>query len=338
MAFRVRIEPSGHAFEVAEGETVLEAALRHGFMLPYSCRNGACGSCKGRILSGEVDYGQYEARALSEDAKRQGQALLCQARPRSDLTIEVREIGAAAGIVIKTLPARVVRMERVAPDVMMLVLRLPQNERLQYLPGQYVDILLREGTRRSFSIANAPHSSQLLELHVRHVPGGVFSGHVFTKMKEKDLLRLRGPLGSFFLREDSERPVILVAGGTGFAPIKAILEHAFAKGLKRPLHLYRGVRARCDLYLPGLTDFWAKTHANFRYTPVLSDPLPQDGWRGRIGLVHEVVLQDYPDLSEYEVYASGPPAMIEAIKQTFPARGLSEERLYYDSFEPAPAL
>jgi CDP-4-dehydro-6-deoxyglucose reductase len=335
MAFQVRIEPSGHRFPVEEGETVLEAALRQGFALPYSCRNGACGSCKVRLLAGEVEHGPYEPQALSEAERRAGQVLLCQVRPRTDLVIEAKEIGAVAGIVIKTLPARVVRMERAAHDVMILHLKLPQNERLQYLPGQYLDILLRDGSRRSYSIANAPHTAETLELHIRHQPGGVFSGQVFTKMKEKDLLRLRGPLGTFFLREESARPVILVAGGTGFAPIKAILEHALATGVTRSFHLYWGVRARRDLYLPALPVSWAERHPHFRYTPVLSEPRPEDNWEGRAGLVHEAVLQDHPDLGEYEVYASGPPAMIEAIKRTFPAHGLSEERLYYDAFEPA---
>lgn len=338
MGRHVRIEPSGHTFTIEDGETVLEAALRHGFMLPYSCRNGACGSCKGRVLAGEVELGQYEERALSEEERRSGKTLFCRARARSDLVIEAKEIGVAKGIVIKTLPCRVVRMERVAHDVMILELKLPQSERLQYLPGQYIDILLRDGTRRSFSIANAPHTGEHLELHVRHVPGGVFSGHVFTKMKEKDLLRFRGPLGTFFLREESDRPIVLVAGGTGFAPIKAILEHAFAKGAKRPLQLYWGVRARRDLYLPDLPAAWVRECANFRYTPVLSEPLPQDRWDGRTGLVHEAVLQDYPDLGQYEVYASGPPAMIEAIKQTFRKHGLADDRLFYDSFEYAHAL
>ncbi len=335
MVFQVRIEPSGHRFAVEEGETVLEAALRQGFALSYSCRNGACGSCKVRLLAGEVEHGRYEPLALEEAQRRAGWVLLCQARARTDLVIEAKEIGTVAGMVIKTLPGRVVRMERAAHDVMILHVKLPQSERLQYLPGQYLDILLRDGSRRSYSIANAPHTAETLELHVRHLPGGVFSGQVFTMMKEKDLLRLRGPLGTFFLREESERPVILVAGGTGFAPIKAILEHAFAKGVTRNLHLYWGVRARRDLYLPALATSWAERYPNFRYTPVLSDPLPEDDWRGRIGLVHEAVLQDYPDLGEYEVYASGPPPMIEAIKRTFPSRGLAEERLYYDAFEPA---
>lgn len=337
MTFKVRIEPSGHEFTVAEKETVLEAALRHGYTLPYSCRNGSCGTCKGRLLAGEIDHGTYEDKALSAPERAAGLALFCQAVPRTDIVIEARELASVAGITIKTLPARVIKMERAADDVMILSLKLPANERLQFLAGQYVDILLKDGKRRSFSLANPPAADEFLQLHVRRVPNGLFTTHVFTQMKEKDLLRLRGPLGTFFLREDSNRPVILVGGGTGFAPIKGILEHAFACGVSRPLHFYWGVRARRDLYMHALPQTWAQTQANFRYTPVLSEPRPEDRWDGRTGWVHEAVVADYPDLSEYEVYASGPPPMIEAIKQVFFARGLAPERLFFDSFEFAHA-
>ncbi len=333
MTFKVRIEPSGHEFTVAEQETILEGALRHGYTLPYSCRNGSCGTCKGRLLAGDIDYGRYEDKALSAAERAAGLALFCQAVPRADVVIEARELTAVAGIAIKTLPARVMKMERAADDVMILSLKLPANQRLQFLAGQYLDILLKANQRRSFSLANPPHEDESLQLHIRRVPNGLFTTHVFTQMKEKDLLRLRGPMGIFFLREDSDRPVILIGGGTGFAPIKGMLEHAFARGTFRPLHFYWGVRAKRDLYMHALPQAWARTHANFRYTPVLSEPRAEDDWDGRTGWVHEAVLADYPDLSGYEVYASGPPPMIAAIKQAFFAHGLTPERLFYDSFE-----
>ncbi len=335
MTFKVRIEPSGHEFTVAEKETVLDAALRHGYTLPYSCRNGSCGTCKGKLRAGEVDYGVYEDKALSAAERAAGFALFCQAVPRSDLVIEAKELAAVAGIAIKTLPARVIKMEKVADDVMILSLKLPANQRLQFLAGQYVDILLKDNQRRSFSLANPPHADEFLELHVRQVPNGLFTGHVFTQMKEKDLLRLRGPLGIFFLREESDRPAIFVAGGTGFAPIKGILEHAFARGIRRPLHLYWGVRAQRDLYMDTLPRTWVRAHAHFKYTPVLSEPRPEERWDGRTGWVHDAVIADHPDLSGYEVYASGPPPMIEAVKKTFFARGLTPDRLFFDSFELA---
>lgn len=335
MAFRVSVQPSGHEFEVGEGETILEAALREGFAFPYGCRNGACGTCQGRVLSGAVDYRGPTPPGLAPEEEAEGHALFCSAYPVSDLVIELREIGAAKDIAVKTLPCRVVRMERLAPDVMRLLLKLPATERLQFLAGQYLDILLRGGGRRSFSLANAPHDDELLELHVRHVEGGRFSGHVFTEMKEKALLRFQGPLGSFFLREESERPIIMMGGGTGFAPLKGMLEHAFHEDIARPIHLFRGARARSDLYLHELALEWAGRHPHFRYTPVLSAATAQDAWDGPRGFVHEAVIAQFPDLREHEVYMSGPPPMIAAAKRAFAEHGLPVEQLYYDSFEPA---
>jgi CDP-4-dehydro-6-deoxyglucose reductase len=340
MTYKIRIRSSDREFVAEEKETVLAAALRQGVMLPYSCRNGACGTCKGKVLAGQVDYGTYETKAMSEAEREQGHALFCQAKALSDLVIEAKEIAAAKDITIRIMPARVVKMERLVDDVMRLSLKLAEGQRLQYLAGQYIDILLSGNLRRSFSLSTSPLSDELLQLHIRHVPGGFFTGHVFTKMQEKDLLRFQGPFGMFFLREDSDRPAILVAGGTGFAPIKSILEYAFAKGTTRPLHLYWGVRARRDLYLSELPQAWAREHGNFKFTPVLSEPRPEDRWDGRQGWVHEAVAADYPDLSRHEVYASGPPPMIDALKAVVKKHGLPEDRLYYDSFEfahaPAP--
>lgn len=335
MSYTVRIEPSGHELMAEPGETILEAALREGFHLPYSCRNGACGTCKGRLLSGRVSHRPYEPKALSEADRLAGKALFCRAVPEESVVIEAREVGAAKGIMIKTLPCRVARMEKLAPDVMALYLKLPQNERLQYLAGQYIDILLKDGRRRGFSLANAPVQDELLELHIRHVPGGLFSGHVFTDMKERALLRFEGPLGTFFVREESTAPIILVAGGTGFAPMKAILEQAFACSTTRTFHLYWGARNRPDLYLHALVEQWVQTKPNFRYTPVLSMPVAEDNWHGHTGYVHTVVAADYPDLQGYEVYASGPPQMIDAVQSTLLAQGLSEDALYYDAFNYA---
>ncbi|HSP01750.1 MAG TPA: 2Fe-2S iron-sulfur cluster-binding protein, partial [Thioalkalivibrio sp.] len=238
MSFEITIRPSGHVFEAEDDESILEAALRQGFALPYGCRNGACGSCLGKVLSGEVDHGPTRPPALSEKDEAEGKALFCQAMAVSDLEIEVREIGAARDIVIKTLPCRVVKLNRLNHDVMEMQLKLPVTERLQFLAGQYIDVLLKDGRRRSFSLANAPHRDEFLELHVRHVPGGAFSDQVFGEMKEKALMRIEGPLGSFFLREESERPILLMGGGTGFGPLKSILEHAFEIGVDRSMHLF----------------------------------------------------------------------------------------------------
>lgn len=331
--FKVTLQPSGHSFDVAEGESVLEAALRHGFILPYGCKNGACASCKGRILSGAVDYGSYQAKALSDAEKAEGKALFCQAKPLGDLVIEARTVGAAKDIPVKTLPCRVQKLERVADDVIVLELKLPANERLQFLPGQYLEFLLRDGSRRSFSMANSPEEDELIQLHVRHVAGGQFTDHVFGKMKERDILRFEGPHGTFFLREDSEKPIVFVASGTGFAPIKAILEHALRKGVARPMTLYWGGRRPKDLYLNELPAKWAREHANFKYVPVISDALPEDGWTGRSGFVHRAVMEDFPDLSGHQVYACGVPIMVDSARRDFIAQcKLPEDEFYADSF------
>lgn len=334
MSHQITIQPSGHALQAETDETILQAALREGYALPYGCRNGACGACKGKVLEGSVDYGAYQPNALSQADIDAGYALFCCARAQSDVVIECREVGAAKDIQIKTLPCRVQKMDRVAHDVMVLQLKLPANERLQFLAGQYIDILLRDGRRRSFSIANAPHSDEFLELHIRNMPGGHFTGHVFEKMKEKDLLRFEGPLGTFFLREsdDNDKPIIFVAGGTGFAPIKGMLEHAFHTEDQREMMLYWGVRSLRDLYMAELPAKWQAEHPNFTFIPVLSEAKPEDNWQGRTGLVHEAVMADFDDLSGFEVYACGNPMMVDATHKSLCAKGLREDAFYSDAF------
>ncbi len=334
MSSHITIKPSNHVFKASDGETILEAALREGFVIPYGCRNGACGTCKGKVLSGDVDYGKYQQEALPDSDKRQGYALFCQAHPLSDIVIECREINAVKDIQIRTLPCRVQLMERVAPDVMVLSLRLPASERLQFLAGQYIDILMKGGQRRSFSMANAPHDDALLQLHVRNY-GGPFSEYVFQRMKEKEILRFEGPLGTFFLREESDKPIVLLASGTGFAPIKAIIEHAIHIGFTRPMSLYWGGRRPNDLYMNALAETWQREH-NIRYVPVLSEAQAEDQWTGRTGFVHRAVMEDLPDLSGYQVYACGAPLMVEAAHRDFTTRcGLPEDEFYSDAFTPA---
>jgi CDP-4-dehydro-6-deoxyglucose reductase, E3 len=340
----VTIQPSGQQFQVEDGEAVLAAALRQGYVLPYGCKNGACGTCKARIVSGTVDYGVYQPKALPDEDKARGKALLCQAKPLSDLAIEARAIGAVKGIEVKTLPCRVQKLERLADDVMALHLKLPANEKLVYLPGQYLEFLLKDGSRRSFSMANPPHDVELVQLHVRHVAGGQFTDHVFGKMKERDILRFEGPLGTFFLREDSAKPIVLVASGTGFAPIKSIIEAALKKGVSRPMTLYWGGRRPKDLYMNALPQGWADA-GKLKYVPVISDALPEDAWQGRAGFVHRAVMEDFPDLSGHQVYACGVPVMVDAARKDFTAVcRLPEDEFYADSFttqadlpQPAPS-
>jgi len=337
MPYQVTIQSTGHRFIVEERESVLDAALRQGVIMPYGCRNGACGKCMGTVLSGNVAYKNGPPPALGDRDAADNKALFCQAQPSADLTIDVREVDAARDIEIKTLPSRAEKIEHLAHDVIRIYLRMPATERLQFLAGQYIDVLIKDHEPRSFSIANAPHDDEFIELHIRFVAGGLFTDQVFHHMKEKVMLRIRGPLGTFFLREDTQRPVILIGGGTGFAPLKGILEHAFEIGSTRPLHLFRGVRARRDLYLDELPGQWLQEHSNFSYTPVLSEPLEEDNWIGETGLVTDVVLKQYPRLEEYDVYMSGPPVMVETGHKLFRQNGLDESRFFSDSFVYAAA-
>jgi len=339
MPFEITIKPSDHRFACDNGETVLAAAMRADLMIPYGCRNGACGTCKGKVLDGEVDYGAHQSSTLTEQDKAKGLALFCVAKPKSPLTIEVREVRRAGDIQIRKLPCRVEKIDKVADDVAIVSLKLPANERLQYLAGQYIDLLLRDGRRRSFSLATAPEDDALLELHVRHVPGGYFSAQLFDEFKGREILRFEGPYGMFYLREDSDKPIIFVAGSTGFAPIKALIEHAFHHDVARPMVLYWGVRGLRDLYLPKLPGQWQEQHRNFTFIPVLSDPALGDNWPGRTGFVHKAVLEDFPDLSGYQVYACGGPAMIDAARSEFTdSRGLPADQFFADSFTYAAVV
>lgn len=335
MSHRISLQPGNHSFQADDDQTVLEAALAAGLLLPHGCRDGACGACKGRVLEGEVEHGEHSPGALSEAERAEGLALFCCAKPLGDLVVQARSVTRAGDIQVKKLPCRVQKLERLAEDVMRIELKLPASENFAFRAGQYIDILLADGQRRSFSIANAPHDSGHLELHVRRIDGGRFTGHIFETMMQKEILRFEGPLGSFFLREDSSRPIVMVAGGTGFAPIKGIVEHAIRLGLQRPVTLYWGARRRDGLYLDELARSWEATLPGLRYVPVLSD----EAWDGRGGLVHQAVLDDFADLSAHEVYACGAPAMIDAARTSFCAgRGLPEDAFFADAFTFAQPL
>ncbi|MCF8149365.1 MAG: CDP-6-deoxy-delta-3,4-glucoseen reductase [Burkholderiaceae bacterium] len=330
--FRITLRPSGHEFNADGSDSILQAALDAGLTLPYGCRNGACGSCKGRVIDGLVDHGIAQDQALSTADRASGLTLFCCAKPLTDLVLECREVGTAKDIPVKIMPCRVQKLERVADDVIVLSLKLPANERLQFLAGQYIEFLLKDGKRRAFSIANAPHDDGFLQLHVRLIGGGEFTQHVFTAMKEKDILRFQGPYGSFYLREESTKPIILLAGGTGFAPIKALVEHAIHNRISRPMEIYWGARNPGGLYLPDLPSSWAAAHSHIRYIPVLSDAASFDAWQGRTGLVHHAVLEDHGDLATHQVYACGAPAMIDTARCDFAAHGLPADEFFADAF------
>ena len=334
--FEITIAGSGKTFTVNEGESILSAALRQGVMLPYSCKNGTCGSCKGLVEEGMVHYPFHPAKALEEGDHEENAALLCQAEPLTDLVIRAREIEAVRDIQVRMLPARVMEKEFLSKHVVRLVLRLPKTQRLQFLAGQYVDVLLSGGKRRAFSIASCPSLENEIELHVRHIEGGGFTGYVFEELKERDIMRFEGPLGTFFVRNDRpERPMIMMGGGTGFAPIKSMVENLLEHDNRRQIDLYWGARNADELYLDDLPARWASEYEHIRYHRALSDPDADANadFEAYYGLVHDAVAKNHPDLSGFDVYMSGPPAMIEAAKQAFLGLGLPEDRLFYDSFE-----
>ncbi len=337
MSFKVTVFPSKHEFQVEAGQTVLDAALAADIVLPYSCRNGACSTCKGKVLSGEYEAGPNPAHILPAEDLAQGYTLFCQARPTSDLEIEAREIRMASDIQIRKMPARIMALDKVADDVMVIKLQLPASDPFRYYAGQYLEFIMRDGRRRSYSMACPPTDSNLVELHIRHMAGGAFTDHVFgagdTQMKVREIQRVEGPFGSFFLREESDKPVVFLASGTGFAPIKAIVERMVETGSRRKAVLYWGGRRPADLYMDALARQWAETLPDFTYVPVLSEALPEDAWTGRSGFVHLAVLQDLPDLSGHEVYACGAPVMVDSARRDFYAQGgLSEDAFYADAF------
>ncbi len=329
----VTLQSSGKRFVVADDESVLDAARRAGLALPYSCLAGVCGSCKATLIAGVCHYPRNPPSALNAAEVAHHQVLLCQAAALSDLVVAAREVASVADIPRRVLALKLVEKSLLAPDVMRLLLMPPRGESLNRLPGQYLDVLLEDGKRRAFSIANAPYLGPAIELHVRHVAGGGFTRFVFDDLALGAVLRVEGPLGTFVPREDSERPMILVAGGTGFAPIKALIEHFLHLGSRRPMHVYWGARSPSDLYLRALPETWAAA-ARLDFVPVISDAETASGLRA--GLVHEAVLEDHPDLAPFDVYMSGPPALIDAGRRAFVQAGLVEERLYYDSFDYAP--
>lgn len=332
----VTLKASGKRFRVDAGETVLEAARRAGLALPYSCLAGVCGSCKATLVEGECTYPRNPPSALDAGERLHHQALLCQAVPTSNLVIAAREVASVADIPRRVFTLKLVDKTLLGHDVARLTLLTARGERMRRLPGQYLDVLLPDGKRRAFSIANAPHEDDTIELHVRRVSGGGFTTRVFDEMGPGALLRVEGPLGTFVPREDSERPMLLMAGGTGFAPIKALVEHFLHLGSLRPMTLYWGVRDPVDLYLRGLPEAWAREVPNFRFVPVVSDS--ELAGTLRSGLVHEALLEDHADLSGFDLYMSGPPTMIDAGRRAFVQARLPEERLYYDSFDYAPEV
>jgi CDP-4-dehydro-6-deoxyglucose reductase, E3 len=330
---QVTVQPSGRAFAVDAGEPILAAAIRQGVGMPYGCKDGACGSCKCKKLEGQVVHGIHQLNALSAEEEAAGFILTCCGVPQTDVVLESRQVTDESAFPVRKMPSRVLSLEKKSHDVVVVKLQLPANDTMRYHAGQYIEFILRDGARRSYSMANAPHNGPGVELHIRHMPGGKFTDHVFTAMKEKEILRVEGPYGSFYLREDSDKPMVLLASGTGFAPIKAVIEHMQFKGISRPATLYWGGRRPADLYL----DDWVQTKLgempNLKYVPVVSNALPEDNWTGRTGFVHKAVMEDFPDLSAHQVYACGAPVVVDSARAEYSALAkLPADEFYADSF------
>lgn len=344
MTFTVTLQPSGHQFKVERDEPILLAAIRQGVGLPYGCKDGACGSCKSKLIDGRVIHGAHQSKALTDEEEQAGWTLTCRAAAQTDVVIEARSVVGAGEVPPRKMPARVSSLEKPAADVAILRLQMPSNESFTYKAGQYIDVLLRDGSRRSYSMANAPHrlmdvlgtGQPGIELHIRRQPGGKFTEPLFTTMKEKDILRVEGPFGSFFLRDDSDKPIVLLASGTGFAPIKALIEQLQQQQSTRTAVLYWGCRSRADLYMHDWVQTACEVWPGLRYVPVLSEPLATDHWTGRTGFVHQAVMQDLPDLSGHQVYACGAPVMVDSARRDFVQQcGLKEADFFADAFSIA---
>jgi len=332
MPNKVTVQPSGHQFDVDEGESILDAAMRQNIELPYGCRGGACASCAGYIVNGEVYYDD-EPIALDDDMQANKQALFCIAKTRGDLEISIEELESLAPLEVKQFGCHVSSKDRLCHDVIALKISLDNNERLQYHAGQYIEFILEDDKRRAFSIANAPHNDDLIELHIRHVDGGLFTDFLFASMPENSSLQMQGPLGHFYLREDHQRPIIMMGGGTGFGPLKAMIEHIEHIAFNQPIHLFMGVRALRDLYMNDMAKQWMKNNENLIFTPVLSDPMDEDNWQGETGFVHQVVANQFSDLSPFDIYMSGPPPMVNAAVELFTQQGASKDNMFSDAFE-----
>jgi CDP-4-dehydro-6-deoxyglucose reductase len=337
MNHTIRNITNNTSFIAEKDETILQAALRNNHLYPYGCQSGACGACKARLVSGKVEHLRRDPGVLSDNELDQGICLPCQAVPLSDIEIEVKEIARAKHIEIKTLPTRVREKTLLCDDVVQLYLSLPSTQIFEFRPGQYINILLKNGKERSFSIANTPAQAkqQGLELHIRIVADGYYSPQVKESVQPKDILRIQGPFGTYFLRKDEELPIIMVAGGTGYAPIKGLIEDAIESKSSLPITLYWGARTKADLYLNEQAEHWADNIEGFKYIPVLSEATEADNWAGRTGFVHDAIAQDFPDASGHSVYASGPPVMVDALKEVFDSNGLDAEFFYSDAFDYA---
>jgi CDP-4-dehydro-6-deoxyglucose reductase len=328
MAYRIHLLDPAVSFDAHDGETLLDAADRAGHHLPHDCRFGSCGTCRVRLVSGSVVYEEFPP-GLSEEEAAAGFALACQARPSSDVSLSPERRLAPCSPPSRHV-ARVTEVRTCGDKVTLLRLQLPEEAAgLAYRPGQYANLLLPDGSARSFSMACAPAGGQL-EFHVRRVPDGRFSHHRMNAVQAGDTLALDLPLGGFCHHPEDYRPMLLVGTGTGLAPLKSILESLAGSEDCPPLALYWGVRTEADLYLHDEISAWSAGFEDFQYVPVLSGAA--DDWAGRRGRVQQAVAEDFPDLSEHAIYLCGSPAMVNEARRAFLALNASIDHLYCDSF------
>lgn len=338
MSYHIAIAQSDVAFDARTDQTILDAAASHGIALPYSCRKGVCGNCRGRVLQGSLLAGTGGGgHETGIDAPNEH--LFCQARAASDLVIAPRDWTRIDPAARKTLQATLFRKQALADDVTLLHLRFPNGVRAKFAAGQYLHVLLPDGERRSFSMANPPHDNDGLQLHIRHSEGGRFSTGILPTLNRGDVLKVELPHGDFTLREQTGRPMLFVAGGTGFAPIKSLIDHILRRGIERDIVLYWGARTPDGVYARAVVEKWQRRRPDLRFEPVVSDEdLPQ-AWAGRRGFVHEAVVADFDSLAGWDVYACGSPPMVQAVRLACIDRlGLPPERFYNDAFVSGPAV
>ncbi len=334
MHYTVHIKPSGYNLSVKASESILTAALRQGYQFPHDCENGVCGTCKGKLIEGQVEYDETILPGLTEEEREAGYALFCSAKPLSDLIIQMDGVIGPEQLPIKKLTYTVQTLQQLTATIYQAILLPPADEFIAHHAGQYIEILHRDASPRPFSIANAPVSdNKQLEFHIRYQPDNPYTAELLHAIQTTGQLRLKGPFGSCILRREPDYPMILVAGGTGFAPAKALIEQALAEGTQQPIYLYWGVRKTDDFYMSELVERWVKYCPNFHFIPVLSGKNAGEKWRGRHGWVHEAVLQDHPDLSRFHVYASGPTEMVFAALHAFKLHNLNRALMYSDALD-----
>lgn len=334
MHYLVHIKPNGYNLNVTVGETVLAAALRQGYYFPHDCENGVCGTCKGRLLEGHVEYDEPILPGLTEEERETGYALFCSAKPTTDLSIQIDGVIGPEQLPLKKLTYTVEKLEQLTSTIYRAILSPPTNDSLEYRAGQYVELLHRDASPKPFSIANAPLSDDhQIELHIRYQPDNSYTAELLTEIQTSGQIRVKGPFGNCILRDEPAYPILFVAGGTGFAPLKAVIEQALSTGMQRPIYLYWGARTKEDFYMHDLAERWAKHVPNFHYIPVLSDKSEHANWQGRKGMVHEAVLQDHPYLAENHIYISGPTEMVFAACHAFKLHGADRALIYSDMLD-----